>query len=170
MSCQLLPKRGTLQAYHSVRVAALPSQKNITVSRPLTGGRSTKNDRSSYDTPRPRLFSIVLWGRFAFWDVFIWRKVNNFSGLCCTVWKLLHFLFSGFQDSWERPLQESDFKKWLPSFFFKWPATQEHNVLKCFVRSNLVKPCVAKKPNIIPASTLQRRKALQYKQNAGILQ
>ena len=57
-----------------------------------------------------------------------------------------------------------------PRCFYKWPATQERNFLKCFVRSNLLKPCVAKKPNIIPASTLQRRKALQYKQNAGILQ
>ena len=36
------------------------SQENITVARPLAGGRSMKNNRSSYDTPRPRQLSIVL--------------------------------------------------------------------------------------------------------------
>ena len=33
------------------------SQENITVARPLTGGRSTQNNRSSYDTPKPRPLS-----------------------------------------------------------------------------------------------------------------
>ena len=36
------------------------SQENITVARPLTGGRSTKDNRSSYDTPKLRPLSIVL--------------------------------------------------------------------------------------------------------------
>ena len=32
--------------------------------------------------PSPAYFLLFCEGRFAFWDVFVWRKVNNFSGLC----------------------------------------------------------------------------------------
>ena len=67
-------------------------QENITVALPLTGGRSTKNNRSSYDAPKPRPHSIVLRGRFPFWDVLVLRKVKNFFGHWQNVAKTtLHF-------------------------------------------------------------------------------
>ena len=68
--------------------ANLQCQENIRVARPLTGGRSTKNYRSSYDTPKPRPLYIVLWGRFAFWDVLSGGRLTAFldsaysDGLC----------------------------------------------------------------------------------------
>ena len=46
--------------YGCLNIQNHKSEENITVIGSLTGGRSTKNNGISYDTPKLCLFSIVL--------------------------------------------------------------------------------------------------------------
>ena len=77
---------------YGLETPLVQSQVNITVARPLSRERSMKNNRSSYDTPKPHPLSIVLQGRFAFRDVFVWRKVNNFLDSALVIFGGAHLL------------------------------------------------------------------------------
>ena len=63
-------------------IAEIQSQENITVARPLTGGRSTKTNRSSYDTPKPHLFLLFCGEGLPSGMFLSGGSFNNFSGLC----------------------------------------------------------------------------------------